>query len=144
MSPAIGETSVGLRTFREPETCGADEGVLADPRTEAKGAWQDVVDQKLIEWGRQPGREDDDGLVFPSALAVRKSCHLVDTLQNECPPPLRVVPDGDGGISFEWCQGSVFVSVDVWENGGTQMLCFRDGRLAERTEFSLELRSSPT
>lgn len=99
-------------------------------------AWQELVDEKFIEWGRRPGREEDeDGLVWPSLTAVGRACDLAAFLQDIWRPPDRVVPDGDGGIAFEWYRDLDSISINVQEDGTIEALCFENCRLVERIEL---------
>lgn len=134
MSPATSETSASLLSFRESAPQGADERALQarTPQPPDGGAWQNVVDQKLIEWGRQGGREDEDGVVWPSATTVGRARDLVGCLQDICRPPDRVIPNGDGGVAFEWYRGLDSVSIGIEEDGTVEVLRFENCRLVER------------
>jgi hypothetical protein len=120
------------------ETGAADRGALAstehDERQLVRKAWNDVVDYKLIEWGRDPGLLDEDELIPPSSraidVAIRLARHLRD--QGSAPPPTRVAPDGDGGIIFErWVNGSS-ESFEISDGGEVEYVLFHNGRVVIR------------
>ena len=50
--------------------------------------------------------------------------------------PLRVVPDGEGGISFERRDEIRFQSLDVLQDGSIELHTFRDCRLVSKVRYN--------
>ncbi|MBI4716805.1 MAG: hypothetical protein HY763_03295 [Planctomycetes bacterium] len=113
-----------------------DGMALPDERARAsRGAWQHAIDDYLIEWGRHPEQLADEALdlVAPTPIAIRIASDLaMRARDNAWPPPLRVVPDGEGGIAFELRAGAVFQSLEVSGDGVLELLTFRDSKLVSR------------
>lgn len=90
---------------------------LADSWEAAKNreGWEGIINDRLVEWGRNPQTFDEDDLVPPTADAIRKACKLATCYRDDggVPPALRVLPDGDGGIVFEWRHGEEFLSLEI-------------------------------
>jgi hypothetical protein len=98
----------------------------------APGAW-DAVFQKLIEWGKSPGRIDEDGLEFPSFEAISQAIEVIRISDNgDEPAPNSVVPDGEGGIALNWSSGDELASIQVAHDGTVEYLKFIGARLVGR------------
>lgn len=80
-----------------------------------KEGWERIINDRLVEWGRNPPAFDEDGLVPPTADVIRKACELATRYRDDANfvPALRVLPDGDGGIVFEWQFGEQFLSLEI-------------------------------
>jgi hypothetical protein len=39
----------------------------------ARAAWQRIIDHQLIEWGRDPGQFDDEGIEPPTRETVQRA-----------------------------------------------------------------------
>jgi hypothetical protein len=64
--------------------------------------WDDIISFSLIEWGRNPSRFGDE-IIAPTSVALNRSCQMaINWRDSNVPPPLWVVPSGDGGIYFRW------------------------------------------
>jgi hypothetical protein len=99
--------------------------------------WDQIIDAYLVEWGRDPSSLDDGEIIPPSVDTINKACQLaIHYRDNGAPPPLRVVPDADGGIAFERSDGSVFQSLYVLEDGEFELLTFRDCKLIDRQRWT--------
>ena len=95
--------------------------------------WQQLIDEQLIEWGRNPEQFDEDGVKPPTAQALAQACEFAMYCRDgQTDPPLRVAPDGSGGITFEWQIGPVFQTVEINEKGKTEMLSFESSKLTLR------------
>ncbi len=122
-------------SIRSPiETRAVDESVLSSGEFHANQVgWKQVIDDQLIEWGKDPSRLEDDGIEPPSGAIIGLACDLVRTMRDKgLPPPLRVVPDGDGGIAFEWKNGPVFQTIEIEEDGSIELITFENSRLVSR------------
>jgi hypothetical protein len=120
----------------QEETQGADDASLAVAGRELdanRQAWQRFIDEKLIEWGRDPSLLDDESVIPPSRPSVDTAVWLAMRLRDAGEvPPLRVVPDGDGGIVFERWEGNLSESFEVSQHGGIEYVQCRDGRVEAR------------
>lgn len=114
--------------------------VTAKRREDHRLRWQEIIDKKLVEWGRDPGQLADDNLVPPSRAAVdsavQKAQEWRDTRESDdefVPSPQWVVPNGDGGIVFEWREESTAAVIEILDDGSRVCAIFEDGKLVSRT-----------
>jgi len=97
---------------------------------EHRDAWQQIIDRYLVEWGRNPNQLEEEGLITPSPRILRLAATIAMQLRDGgYAAPLRVVPDGEGGIAFERRAGAAFESLVVQADGVTQFDKFVDCRL---------------
>lgn len=94
-------------------------------------SWESAIDRHLIEWGRNPRYFDNAEITAPSKISIDKATQFARCRKQDgsMPGPMRVVPDGDGGIAFEFSIGDSFVSIDVGEEGRIVLNVFRDCKL---------------
>jgi hypothetical protein len=98
-----------------------------------RGAWDRLIDRCLVEWARDPETLRDEDFVPPSPAAIRMACECAQRMRDRnCPPPLRMVPDGEGGITFEWVSDPWFSCVNLGRRGEVEIETFRDCRLVTR------------
>jgi hypothetical protein len=118
-------------------TRAATDDTLASIRRDAS-AWQDVIDGKLIEWGRDPSRLAEPELIPPTRAAIKRAVAIASELRDRnVLPPMRAVPDGDGGLVFERWSGEVSESIEVDAEGRAELVRLRSG-CVERTELASE------
>ena len=107
-----------------------------NPTNEARHAWQRLIDEKLIEWGRHPEQfEDEDGYKAPAADILAQATKLVTYCRDhDVLPPLRMSPDGEGGIVFDWKNSDPprHVIAQIHPDGVMEMLEFQDCKLITR------------
>ena len=66
-------------------------------------------------------------------IARYAACRFAEAVRDlGWPPPLRVVPTGDGGISFERREGSVSQSIEIAPDGSIEMITIVASRLVHR------------
>lgn len=98
-------------------TEGLGERLLASaPAAEEKNreGWERMINSFLIPWGQDPSLLDDDENTPPSTRIIQLAARVaIEFRDADDPAPLRVVPDGEGGISFEWQEGKLFRSLNV-------------------------------
>lgn len=95
--------------------------------------WQELIDHKLIEWGRDPGQFDDEGVEPPSGEIIRLAIQLAEGFKAAgFPPPDSLVPDPNGGIVFERRESDLSEVYHVWEDGTVEYQCFHGTQLVER------------
>lgn len=90
-------------------------------------------DAQLNGWMNDPSAVVDYNAVPPSRRLIRSARSLIPQLRDGgWPPPEMVVPDGNGGISFEFHSGDVYRSLDLAANGEVSLSIFRGGRFERR------------
>jgi hypothetical protein len=110
--------------------------MAADIRLKNQAAWQAVYDDTLMEWGLDVSRFVEAGLTPPSAKAISVACQVAKMLRDGgAEAPLRVVPNGDGGLVFERSKGEVFETLEIQEGGAVEWASFRNSRLHARTPW---------
>lgn len=114
--------------------------VTAKRREEHRRRWQEIIDKKLVEWGRDPEELADDDLVPPSHAAVDSAVQKAQVWRDAresdddfVPSPQWVVPNGDGGIVFEWREESTAAVIEIFDDGSADYAIFEDNKLISRT-----------
>lgn len=138
--------AVSLTMTSAPErivqTGALDEEALASAQN-CRDAWQEIIDETLVEWGRHPELVEEDDLIPPSARAVQTACRVAMAYRDHVkPPPKRVVPDGDGGIVFERWSGSVSESLEVACDGQLEYVSCHNGVVVGRRPVTVDGHSS--
>lgn len=104
---------------------------------EEHAAWQRVIDGVLAEWGRKQQIRDEDGIEWPAAAVVEAARRLASSLQNQglC-PPTRVVPNGEGGLVFEYQHARELQTIEIEADGTIEVCRFKDAKLINRNRIS--------
>jgi hypothetical protein len=133
-------SAVSLSVFASgplPKVVATD--VAAEARTSrdyesaAREKWQEVIDYRLIEWGRDPSQLEDEGVEPPTGQAIRCAIGLAQAFRDAgLTPPDSIVPDPNGGIVFERREKDVSEVLHVWDDGTREYFRFQGTRLAER------------
>lgn len=107
--------------------------------SETGAAWGRIIDDVLIEWGREPSPLHDDDFEPPAKAALRTAIRLAESCRAErWAPPNRVVPDGEGGIVFERWAGESFEQMNIDPTGrNLEILAFRGSKLVSRAQQAL-------
>jgi hypothetical protein len=124
-----------IQYLLQPVMAGSQS--LGEPRTEEDlRGWQAINDRlKVLE--QHPAEFDEEGLEPPSADVFPLVDEVALVLENRgVSPPLRVVPNGEGGVVFEWRDHPFFWSLDVEKEGGLALSIFRNARLVSRHQLS--------
>ena len=99
----------------------------------------DLIETKLIEWGRDPSQLDEEGTTTPSVDTIQLAIETASRLSRDCDPaPTRVVPDVHGAIVFELQGRNTFESLHVQPDGRIEHRFFRDHRLQRQEHWVLE------
>jgi hypothetical protein len=108
------------------------EGLSRTPG--AQDAWQQIIDYKLIEWGRHPEAIEEDDLIPPTPEAIPSAIEVCRAMMAlSAPPPKRVVPDGDGGVVLERWGADWSVSIEIVKDGTVELVELQQGRVQKRT-----------
>src|SRR5687767_11293372 len=81
--------------------------------------WSDI-DVQLAEWLADPSAAVDYGAIPPSRMSIRFARAWLSDLRHHLPVPEAVVPDGSGGVTFEWRSGPVSRWIEVSPSGEAQ------------------------
>lgn len=105
-------------------------------KTFAEG-WRKVINEPLIDWLQDPSQLEDEGIEAPTEAHIKFVSEYAMCLRTRFgwPPPLRVVPSGDGGIVFELKSGPYFQSIEFDEDGTVELITFKASKLVSRTEL---------
>jgi hypothetical protein len=107
------------------KTAGTDEG------------WERMIDNKLIEWGRDPSQLDEEGTVSPSKQTIQFAIFFAGMLRNTgMPAPTRVVPDAHGGIVFEFHEKDLNVTFRLSADISLEYCAFENCRLVQRQKLA--------
>lgn len=90
---------------------------------------RDKLLSALATFGEEHGRTDEDGLVWPSDSSITIAYRLIDTFSDDpaVPLPEYTVPNGDGGILFEWNRGPSAIHIEIDEHGSMELVTYQDG-----------------
>jgi hypothetical protein len=117
-------------------TTAADNEVLERLKSGDRETWTALIDSRLIEWGRNLAELKRPDFEPPTGEAVRAATVFAFNLRDSnSPPPTHLVPDGEGGISFEFRQGNAVIAIDVCADGSAETLEFKDCRLVQRKQL---------
>lgn len=109
-----------------------------DRFAERREGWSKMIDRYLVEWGRDPALLEDEDFEPPALDTISRAIEVAqNAAERGLPPPLRVLPDGDGGIVFERSEGTVFESIKVREDGSVHLLSYRGNELRAKQRIEL-------
>lgn len=137
------EAAPTLSSFIEkhPQSDSGDQSLASRFRDRAASTdgWQQVIDEYLTPWILDPTSLEEEDLEPPSLEILRLACRVARYLRDEnWVPPLRVVPDGEGGVAFEFRDGSCFYTLNVFPNRLGELITFDGCRLVSRTPVSFK------
>ena len=98
-----------------------------------RAKWQTLIDQKLMEWLRDPSQLEDDGVDAPDGAIIRLSIDLAEQYRDDGRPAFdSIVPDPNGGIVFERRENDITEVIHVWGDGTIERQLFDGSQLIER------------
>lgn len=103
--------------------------------SDAQAEWKRVTDI-LRDWRGKQGLRDEDDIEWPGAAAIDLGQALAASLQTQgLRAPTRCVPNGEGGIVFEYQHERQLQTVEI-ESVGTVEICrFSDAKLTDRRQI---------
>jgi len=117
------------------ETASVVEPELKESEQTEKNreCWDKFIYGTLIEWGRNVSALEDEGFIPPGLEIINLACQTALAMRDQgFPPPTRIVPDGEGGISFERVVGTHSDSLNIYADRTIELLSFDDCRLSAR------------
>jgi hypothetical protein len=133
--PAVSEVTYGTseaRGFQFQKVALSNDDTSGRPSAKDWETW--LV--RLAKWTAGAGREDCDGVVWPTDEAIAAARRLVDQMRTEgFPEPTDLVPSGDGGIVFSRRTGDLREEIEISESGDAELLLFQSSRLTHRTPW---------
>jgi len=128
--------AISRRLNKTVGTTGIDESALATGQNERQRTWfrwQEVIDNELADWAANPGQLEDDGLTAPSIQIIRLASEIAALCRDSgWVPPLRVVPNGAGGVVFERRDGAIFETLEIRADGSVEQATYENSRLRAR------------
>lgn len=107
--------------------------IRAGDRERNRAAWQDLVNNTLIEWGRDPDQFDEEGIQPPAKETIRRAIRFAGLLDKaDLTVPTRIVPDVRGGIVFEYPGNDAFVSFHIQLGRDIELRIFKNHQLIGR------------
>ncbi len=99
-------------------------------------AWENLINHRLIEWGSHPEQLEDDDLTAPSPDRIVQAIQFATRLRNtRMPAPTRIVPDGEGGIVFEYRRQRDSEAYRIGASGVIEYVAFKDGSIITRQQL---------
>jgi hypothetical protein len=106
-----------------------DEGLVATKPIEVafREAWRQMLEKvSMMRFVRYPDLEAE-GLQPPTKTAIVRSLAVIQALANlgTLPPPMRVLPSGEGGIVFErWDDKENVERIEILSTGEAELSLF--------------------
>ena len=95
--------------------------------------WNRLINA-MLEWGADPARFADEDIEPPSPAAIREAAKMAVWLRDQGnPAPAIAAPDGEGGISMEFRDGTRTELVVVHPDKTSEIICFENHRVVERS-----------
>ena len=137
MTTANVDTGLAGPVVSQIQTNAASDAELTSVVSPERSLWAHVIDNQLVEWGKDPDALADDGLVPPSKAIIHSACRLAMYLRDKgWPGPLRVVPDGEGGITFERRADTCFETLTLHADSTIELLTFVNYELESRIKLA--------
>lgn len=124
--------------WHAPPGAAGDEVLLGSRSDPSRVEWDKIIDDKLLHRFASYVFDvrDDDDLEWPGRDPLAVACRVAQDLRNAgVAPPTGVVPDGEGGLAFEWRNADLFSSLEVKKDGSVELRQFHGGRLLRRQRF---------
>lgn len=129
-------TVTGQRVETISPTRVVKEEALASSSRIDKEGWRIVINEPLIDWGRDPSQLEDEGIDAPSKSVIDFANQLALILRDEgSPAPNRVIPSGDGGIVFKWSTGNRLETLEIHADYSIEFIVFHGSEIITRQKI---------
>lgn len=120
-----GNSSLQLDQRADPRTLvEKDIESAGGESSDATSGWEKIIDT-LGAWADDVTILDDEGIIPPSYPIVRKALSLSHTLlARGWVPPLRVVPNAEGGLVFEHGGEEQFETIEIDSDGDVEYVAY--------------------
>lgn len=99
--------------------------------------WESIVDS-LLEWRNHPEQIVDEGLLPISRERLDDALWLADAMRKGgFAAPMRVIPNTEGGVSFEHWNGDVFETIEIDSEGNAEARAFKGDRLIAQEPWAI-------
>lgn len=139
MTTADTEIAMQNRLKSATDTRVADEDSLASTyeskaeKEKRYEAWRNLINEPLIDWGKDPNKLEDDGIVAPTKDIITLALTYAMALRDAgWPAPTSVVPNGAGGIAFEKRSGRYHEIIEIYDDASAELITFHDSNLIGR------------
>lgn len=130
--------------FIYPSTTVADEetmsGSVESEKNCAEG-WRAIINEHLLTWWVR-GTPDvaDEDLEPPTKAVIDLAIKIATAMSQEkqIAPPLRVVPNGEGGLVFERWADQVFERFELRRELSMEYTVFKNNTLVDRKSLLVE------
>jgi hypothetical protein len=114
-----------------------DARTLASPYT-ADDPWSSVIDT-LLQWHDHPEQIADADLPVITLERIEDALCLAQAMQKRgWAAPNRVIPNTEGGVSFERWSGEMFETIEIDGGGSIEARAFRGDRLIARKPWDFQ------
>jgi hypothetical protein len=122
----------------EPLGCWQEAAPSPAPgQPDAAERWQQLIDERLLEWGRDPSGLADDEFTPPSVEIVGVAHRWAKECQSSgFPAPTRIVPDGGGGIAFELQDALSYHAILIHADGKVEAVGIEEGKMRYRKRLA--------
>ena len=129
-----------------PRSCNRASGrgpraafeATANPRPSGnnnQSDWQSLTDT-LREWRGKHRFRDEDDIEWPGSAVIDLGQALATSLQNQgLRAPTRCVPNGEGGIVFEYQHERQLQTIEIEAVGTVEICRFSDTKLTDRRQI---------
>ena len=126
-----------------PSTTAAIEETMsgsAESEKNCAAGWQTIVNDLLTWWVNGTPDISDEDLEPPTKAAIDLAIKIATSLSHEknVAPPLRVVPNGEGGLIFERWADRVFERFELRRELTLEYAVFKNNALIHRELIPVE------
>lgn len=99
----------------------------------------DAAKNTLSDWLQHPEYFSDDESESPSRLTFEIGINIAETMKragNDTPD--RVIVTTEGGIAFEWREGSILMRLELYPDGQLDLTIFENSQLTEHLQRTID------
>lgn len=80
--------------------------------------------------------EENEEFEPPSDIIIDRAVEIIKAFDAiSFPDPLRVVMNGEGGVTLEWRKGNAYTTLEVKKDKKVELCQFKDGKLIWRSAY---------